>query len=1077
MEALPAPLASGVAFLSAGARAAVAPIPAAEPRSRSALHGRRLSPAARALAQKQARLPAAAQWVAIADSLRRMPVTVLSGETGSGKSTQVPQIALDVLRTSSSDDGWRVVILMPGVDAAELLYRRLGAELGAPQGLRLCTGRDGPSGPPDSRLAIMTYGSFLAQEELWAEVGVLIMDETHEREAVMSELQMLMRPLALSGQLRLVLMSATLCRDPMATFFGPDHVCFLDVEGREHELHQFALDRSPAEDADDEELRAQAEEVVIAEASLGLGGILCFFAGQQHIGKTARNLRRALPGWTVLEMYSRAPPAMKREVYDLQRSSARVALLTTSALGSSVTLERFVSVVSTCRRNAAARGSGGVSAMETQWASRQCVIQQGGRAGRTRPGRHLPLCRTDELAPRREAGVHVESLDKLVLRLIDRRQWAAAQDLVWMPGESPDAESLRDAFLLADDAGFVDDARGRAPKLSRMGEEILRLPLAPQNAHLVAAAVARGVGSEGARVAAVLEAARQGGFSVDPELGRTEAFARLAATFSGAGDLGALLGVAAGFAAQEKSQRGTFAEQLNVREDVLQRSEATFQKVLAFYDRAGRPLRNAEGCDNLGVFAATLVSDPQSAPIAREGPVRALEPGGGRRGGHDAKASLYFPVPPVLLGRCDLGDVLVLSDSLLRLGAHAWWPRARLCRELRERGALTVHFEGKGGMRAREMADLVQRAAEAKGDSFDTFVGSLQVNDLAWVDKAGAPHVWSASPEFERTRGACAADLGQLACALRAHCRRATLVVSDCLYPARAQDPEIRERYEAAARFTRKALGDAGIFVVTGEEELCAIPLAGDGVHFERSAAVALARACAGWAAAAQAPLPPPLQEGAEEPPPPTHEVPESPTPPAAWLLELADARAGRGVAVASAAASRGQLGAGVGRAGCGVAVASAAASRSRLGVGVARAGCRVAVASAAASRDRLGVGVARARCGVAVASAAASRGRFGAGVARAGCRVAVASAIASRGRLGVGVARAGCSVTVASAATCRGRLGVGVARAGCRVTVAYVATSRDRLGVGVDVTGSLRLDLYAHAPAIGTPGVELRIW
>jgi HrpA-like RNA helicase len=100
MQTLPAPLSDGSVFVYSGTRErAMLPQPA-EPRWRSALHGRPLSSSAAKLAAQQAKLPTAAEWKKIMSNMEKFGVTILRGETGSGKSTQAPQMALDFVRRS-----------------------------------------------------------------------------------------------------------------------------------------------------------------------------------------------------------------------------------------------------------------------------------------------------------------------------------------------------------------------------------------------------------------------------------------------------------------------------------------------------------------------------------------------------------------------------------------------------------------------------------------------------------------------------------------------------------------------------------------------------------------------------------------------------------------------------------------------------------------------------------------------------------------------------------------------------------------------------------------------------------------
>ena len=237
---------------------------------------------------------------------------------------------------------------------------------------------------------------------------------------------------------------------------------------------------------------------------------------------------------------------------------------------------------------------------------------------------------------------------------------------------------------------------------------------------------------------------------------------------------------------------------------------------------------------------------------------------------HDAKSKLFVPVglERIIAEQPNagaLGDVLIATDSLLRVGADGSWVQSLVVDAVRKEGGRTVQILQKGGMRAMEMADQVLAATQKRAAPFDVFVGSLQVNDVAWVDSSGKRHVWSVSEDFKRTRGEYDVALRALATTIRRCCRKAVVVVTDCIYAAYAEDVELRQKYAAAVEFTRQTLMSAGVAILHGEE-LQGLGLC-DGVHFEIDAAWHLARACAKWATRA---TPPETVEPAAAEPRPT---------------------------------------------------------------------------------------------------------------------------------------------------------------------------------------------------------------
>ena len=124
------------------------------------------------------------------------------------------------------------------------------------------------------------------------------------------------------------------------------------------------------------------------------------------------------------------------------------------------------------------------------------VVQEGGRAGRVRPGRHLSLFRTSELPRRSVPEIRLEKPHRLVLKLVRRGQWETRSELRWLPGEAPDDAAMRDALRDLEDAGCLLDTQ--VPEVAEIGTAALGLPLDLFHGLFVLEAQARGFGIEAA---------------------------------------------------------------------------------------------------------------------------------------------------------------------------------------------------------------------------------------------------------------------------------------------------------------------------------------------------------------------------------------------------------------------------------------------------------------------------------------------------------------------------------------------------------------------------------------------------
>ena len=204
----------------------------------SPLTGDWLSSRALRLQETGRYLPAARAASRIRESVWWYPVTVIQGSTGSGKSTQIPQICLEMRNERWLPYGV-VAHVSPTIEPLVDLHSRLEEEMDAWHWIHLATGRDKAS-VAGYTCAMFTTGVLVTA---WWDVvqyfSVLIYDESHDRSTSYSELFNMVKPFVDKNKFKLIVMSATLNPSKVYDFFGPSNCNTVNLEGRLYPLYRF----------------------------------------------------------------------------------------------------------------------------------------------------------------------------------------------------------------------------------------------------------------------------------------------------------------------------------------------------------------------------------------------------------------------------------------------------------------------------------------------------------------------------------------------------------------------------------------------------------------------------------------------------------------------------------------------------------------------------------------------------------------------------------------------------------------------------------------------------------------------
>ena len=423
---------------------------------------------------------------------------ILQAPTGSGKSTQVPQILLDAGLLGER----RCVILQPRRLAARMLATRVASERGTRLGgevgyqIRL----DNVSSR-DTRILFVTEGILLRQMQADSQlrgISTVVFDEFHERHlygditlARALDLQEASRP-----DLKIIVMSATLDGASLASYLAP--CVTLTSEGRVYPVEIEHLRHEPKDDPPWE----QAAEAVADNFDRTPGDILVFMPGAYEISRTIRELGARLGSrCAVLPLHGELPASEQDRA--VNRTSGRKVIVSTNVAETSLTIDGVTLVVdSGLARIARYDPNRGINTLLIEKISRASADQRAGRAGRTAPGVCIRLWtqRDQERRALRELA-EVKRLDLAETALTLKA--AGVEDLAgfrWI--EAPDPQALSRAETLLCDLGAFDPADGR---ITETGRRMLRFPVHPRYARMFLAAEELGCIREAALIAALTQ--------------------------------------------------------------------------------------------------------------------------------------------------------------------------------------------------------------------------------------------------------------------------------------------------------------------------------------------------------------------------------------------------------------------------------------------------------------------------------------------------------------------------------------------------------------------------------------------
>jgi ATP-dependent helicase HrpA len=438
-------------------------------------------PAARALAQlvfkHDAGLPISARREEIIAALRRHRVLIVAGDTGSGKSTQLPQYCLEMGR---GIDGL-IAHTQPRRLAARALAARIADELaqpvGAAVGFRV---RFADQVSAATRLVLMTDGLLLAElasDPTLKRYDTIIVDEAHERTLNVDLLLGVLKGLLpRRPDLKLIVTSATLDVERVSEFF--DDAPIIAVTGRNHPIEvRYAAAADEAEDPDLPVAVLDAyRDIVTTPGPAGDGDVLVFLPGEREIRDVGDFLERELESDVeVLTLYSRLSWDQQSKIF--QRGTRRRIVLATNVAETSITVPGIRAVIdSGLARVSRYSPRNRLQRLPIEPVSRASADQRKGRCGRLGPGLCVRLYSQDAFEARAaftEPEVLRTNLAALLLRLA-ADGLGEAEKFPFI--DAPDSRALGDGYRLLQELEALDEQR----RITRRGRAMARLPLDPR---------------------------------------------------------------------------------------------------------------------------------------------------------------------------------------------------------------------------------------------------------------------------------------------------------------------------------------------------------------------------------------------------------------------------------------------------------------------------------------------------------------------------------------------------------------------------------------------------------------------
>ena len=424
-------------------------------------------------------LPITARREEILAALRGHQVVIVAGETGSGKTTQLPKMCLD----AGLAERGRIGCTQPRRVAALSVSRRVAEELGVAWGREVgCKMRFQDDTARDTRIKFMTDGILLAEiqsDPMLRAYSALILDEAHERslniDFLLGYLQGLLRK---RPELKVIITSATIDTQMFSEAFGGAPIIEVSgrlwpVEIRYAPIESHAREDEIADELNHIEAAVRATEDALIESDAG--DVLVFMPTERDIRETRELLEGSLgSGIEVMGLFGRMPAAEQHRIF--APGPRRRVIVATNIAETSLTLPRIRYVIDSgltrmSRYNPRTR----TKRLPVEDISQSSANQRSGRAGRVQDGICIRLYAQDDFEKRprfTQPEIQRANLAEVILRM---KAFRLGEIETFPFINPPQLAAIRAGYTLLHELGALNDTN----ELTPLGRELARLPIDP----------------------------------------------------------------------------------------------------------------------------------------------------------------------------------------------------------------------------------------------------------------------------------------------------------------------------------------------------------------------------------------------------------------------------------------------------------------------------------------------------------------------------------------------------------------------------------------------------------------------
>ena len=448
-------------------------------------------------------------------AIKNNPVVIISGATGSGKTTQIPKFCLEAGRGTTGKIGCTQPRRIAAVTVAARIAEELDEPLGHSVGYKI---RFDDKITPRACIKLMTDGILLSEtrtDRFLKAYDTIIVDEAHERSLNIDfTLGILRRLVKQRKGLKLIITSATIDTEKFSKAF--DNAPIIEVSGRMFPVDviyrpYINKDENDAEAEDQGYVEAAIEAVLHLLSTSRSGDILIFMPSEQDIGETLDLIRsRQLPGITVLPLFARLSAREQSRIFSQQ--AGRKIIVATNVAETSLTIPGIKYVVDTgLARIPSYSPRTRTTALPVSPISQSSANQRTGRCGRVENGVCIRLFDEEEFKARpffTSPEILRSNLAEVILRMISLNLGNVSNFPFIDP---PSAKSIQDGFATLLELGAIEEkkiqnkkAGGKEYSLTAMGKIMSTLPMDPKLSRILIEADKKGCLEEAAVITTAL---------------------------------------------------------------------------------------------------------------------------------------------------------------------------------------------------------------------------------------------------------------------------------------------------------------------------------------------------------------------------------------------------------------------------------------------------------------------------------------------------------------------------------------------------------------------------------------------